>query len=127
MSPRTSANVGASDASSSDAPRVRRRVMAGAIAGYVAINLSALAAAVELGIQPLLAFIALISINLAVVNLLPIPVLDGGAFLFLLVEGIIRRPLPTRVREVLSMVGLAMIVLLMVVAFKNDILRLFRG
>ena len=79
------------------------------------------------GIQPLLAFIALISINLAVVNLLPIPVLDGGAFLFLLVEGIIRRPLPSRVREVLSMLGLAIIVLLMFVAFKNDILRLFRG
>ena len=77
------------------------------------------------GIEPLLAFIALISINLAVINLLPIPVLDGGAFLFLLVEGIIRRPLPARVREILSMIGLAVIVLLMVVAFKNDILRLF--
>ena len=77
------------------------------------------------GIEPLLAFIALISINLAVINLLPIPVLDGGAFLFLLVEAIIRRPLPVRVREILSMVGLAIIVLLMVVAFKNDILRLF--
>jgi regulator of sigma E protease len=76
------------------------------------------------GIEPLLAFIGLISVNLAVVNLLPIPVLDGGAFLFLLVEGIIRRPLPARVREVFSMVGLAMIVLLMVVAFKNDIFRL---
>jgi len=76
------------------------------------------------GLEPLLAFIALISINLAVVNLLPIPVLDGGAFLFLLVEGIIRRPLPSRVREILSMLGLAIIVLLMFVAFKNDILRL---
>jgi regulator of sigma E protease len=77
------------------------------------------------GIEPLLAFIALISINLAVINLLPIPVLDGGAFLFLLVEGIIRRPLPVRVREVLSMAGLAIVVLLMVFAMKNDIFRLF--
>jgi len=76
------------------------------------------------GVEPLLAFIALISINLAVINLLPIPVLDGGAFLFLLVEGIIRRPLPGRVREALSLLGLALIVLLMFVAFKNDILRL---
>jgi regulator of sigma E protease len=77
------------------------------------------------GIQPLLAFIALISINLAVVNLLPIPVLDGGAFLFLLVEGVIRRPLPMRIREAFSMVGLALVVLLMVVAFKNDLFRIF--
>jgi regulator of sigma E protease len=77
------------------------------------------------GIQPLLAFIALISINLAVVNLLPIPVLDGGAFLFLLVEGVIRRPLPMRVREAFSMLGLALVVLLMVVAFKNDLFRIF--
>ena len=76
------------------------------------------------GIEPLLAFIALISINLAVVNLLPIPVLDGGAFLFLLAEAILRRPVPVRVREILSLIGLALIVLLMVVAFKNDILRL---
>jgi len=76
------------------------------------------------GVEPLLAFIALISINLAVINLLPIPVLDGGAFLFLLVEGIIRRPLPGRVREALSLLGLALIVLLMFVAFKSDILRL---
>ena len=72
----------------------------------------------------LLAFIALISINLAVVNLIPIPLMDGGAFLFLLVEGIIGRPLPGRVREAFSMLGLVLIVLVMVVVFKNDIVRL---
>ena len=77
------------------------------------------------GIEPLIAFIGLISVNLAIINLLPIPVLDGGAFLFLLVEGVIRRPLPVRVREAFSMVGLALVVLLMVIAFKNDIFRLF--
>ncbi len=77
------------------------------------------------GIEPLLAFMALISINLAVVNLLPIPVLDGGAFLILVVEGIIRRPLPVKLREAVSLVGLALVVLMMVVAFKNDIVRLF--
>jgi regulator of sigma E protease len=78
------------------------------------------------GLEPLLAFMAIISINLAVVNLLPIPVLDGGAFLILLVEGIIRRPLPAKLREAVSLVGLALVVLMMVVAFKNDIVRLFR-
>ena len=76
------------------------------------------------GLDNLLAFMAIISINLAVVNLLPIPVLDGGAFLILLVEGIIRRSLPSRLREAVSLVGLALVVLLMVVAFKNDIMRL---
>lgn len=76
------------------------------------------------GIDNLLAFMAIISINLAVVNLLPIPVLDGGAFLILLVEGIIRRPLPSKLREAVSLVGLALVILLMVVAFKNDIVRL---
>jgi regulator of sigma E protease len=77
------------------------------------------------GVEPLIAFIGLISVNLAIINLLPIPVLDGGAFLFLLIEGVIRRPLPARVREVFSMVGLALVALLMVIAFKNDIFRLF--
>ena len=76
------------------------------------------------GVEPLLAFIGLISVNLAVINLLPIPVLDGGAFLFLLVEGLIRRPLPARVREAFAIFGLALVVLLMVIAFKNDIFRL---
>ena len=77
------------------------------------------------GVEPLFAFIALISINLAVINLLPIPVLDGGALLFLVIEGIIRRPLPTRLREAFSVAGLIVVVLLMVFAFKNDIFRLF--
>ncbi|HEY4101605.1 MAG TPA: RIP metalloprotease RseP [Gemmatimonadales bacterium] len=77
------------------------------------------------GFDNLLAFIGLISVNLAIVNLLPIPILDGGAFLFLLVEGVIRRPLPTAIREAFSMVGLALVVLLMAIAFKNDIWRLF--
>ena len=56
------------------------------------------------------AFMALISINLAVLNLLPIPVLDGGQFLFLLGEAVIRRPLPLKLRERLTMVGLVLIV-----------------
>ncbi|MEP6589545.1 MAG: RIP metalloprotease RseP [Gemmatimonadota bacterium] len=76
------------------------------------------------GLENLLAFMALISVNLAVVNLLPIPVLDGGAFLMLAIEGIIRRPLPNRVREIVSFVGLGLVVLLMVLAFSNDIGRL---
>ena len=67
---------------------------------------------------------ALISINLAVLNLLPVPVLDGGQFLFLLAEAVIRRPLPLKLRERLTTVGLVLIVLLMGLAFSNDIRRL---
>jgi len=81
----------------------------------------------RLGIDAFLAFMALISINLAILNLLPIPVLDGGQFLFLLAEAVIRRPLPLKVRERLTAVGLVLIVLLMGLAFSNDIRRLIGG
>jgi regulator of sigma E protease len=79
----------------------------------------------RLGLDPFLAFMALISINLAVLNLLPVPVLDGGQFLFLVAEAVVRRPLPLKLRERLTMVGLLLIVLLMGLAFSNDLRRLF--
>jgi regulator of sigma E protease len=81
----------------------------------------------RMGLDPFIAFMALISINLAVLNLLPVPVLDGGQFLFLLAEAVIRRPLPLKVRERLTAVGMVLIVLLMGLAFSNDIRRLFGG
>jgi regulator of sigma E protease len=79
----------------------------------------------RMGLDAFLAFMALISINLAVLNLLPVPVLDGGQFLFLLAEAVVRRPLPIKLRERLTMVGLVLIVLLMGLAFSNDIRRIF--
>ena len=66
---------------------------------------------------------ALVSINLGLLNLLPIPTLDGGQLLFLAIEGATRRPVPLRVREVMSIAGLAMLALLMVVALRNDVGR----
>jgi regulator of sigma E protease len=66
---------------------------------------------------------AVISVNLGLINLLPIPVLDGGQLLFFLIEAARRRPLPLRIREVASLVGMVMLVLLMLVAFKNDVER----
>jgi regulator of sigma E protease len=66
---------------------------------------------------------AVISINLGLVNLLPIPVLDGGHLLFFLFEAVLRRPLPLRVREIASLVGFVLLVALMGVAFKNDVER----
>jgi regulator of sigma E protease len=79
----------------------------------------------RMGLDSFLGFMALISINLAVLNLLPVPVLDGGQFLFLLAEAVVRRPLPLKLRERLTMVGLVLIVLLMGLAFSNDLRRLF--
>ncbi len=99
------------------------RVDTGEVGGPIAIGQMA-AASARLGLDSLLAFMALISVNLAVVNLLPIPVLDGGAFLILTAEGIMRRPLPVKVREVITLIGLGLVVLLMVLAFSNDIGRL---
>jgi regulator of sigma E protease len=81
----------------------------------------------RLGLDTFLGFMALISINLAILNLLPVPVLDGGQFLFLLAEAVIRRPLPVKLRERLTTVGLVLIVLLMGLAFSNDLRRIFVG
>jgi regulator of sigma E protease len=81
----------------------------------------------RMGLDTFLGFMALISINLAILNLLPIPVLDGGQFLFLLAEVVIRRPLPVKLRERLTTVGLVLIILLMGLAFSNDFRRLFGG
>jgi regulator of sigma E protease len=66
---------------------------------------------------------ALISVNLGLINLLPIPVLDGGHLAFFLVEWVRRKPLPLRVREVASLVGMSVLFALMLLAFKNDVER----
>ena len=77
------------------------------------------------GLATFLAFVAVLSINLGVLNLLPIPVLDGGHLLFFLVEAVIGRPVAVRHREVAQQVGIFLLVLLMVYAFYNDIARFF--
>jgi regulator of sigma E protease len=65
----------------------------------------------------------LISINLGVLNLLPIPILDGGQALIYSIEGIRRAPLSMRMREVVQQIGLTFLVLLMGLAFWNDLSR----
>ena len=79
------------------------------------------------GWETLLAFMALISVNLAILNLLPIPVLDGGQFLFLVAEGLRRQPLSLGLRLQLTRVGVALLLALMVLVFWNDISRLIAG
>jgi regulator of sigma E protease len=77
------------------------------------------------GLGSFLAFIAVLSINLGVLNLLPIPVLDGGHLLFFLVESVIGRPVAVRYREMAQQVGIFLLMLLMIYAFYNDIARFF--
>ena len=77
------------------------------------------------GLTNLAFFTALISINLAILNLLPIPVLDGGHLLFFLIEAVIGRPVNIRVREIAQQAGIFLLLLLMVYVFYNDIARIF--
>lgn len=70
-----------------------------------------------------LTLMAFISINLGLINLLPVPLLDGGHLMFFLVEAIVRRPISSRVREYAHIAGLAFLIGIMVLAFKNDIER----
>lgn len=77
----------------------------------------------EQGWESYLHLMAVISINLGVMNLLPIPILDGFGLLSALWEGIRRRPISVRVREMANVVGLVLLVALMVMAFYNDVTR----
>jgi regulator of sigma E protease len=78
---------------------------------------------VQQGPVQLLTFTALISINLAILNLLPIPVLDGGHLLFSLIEWLRGKPVSLRKREIAQQVGMVLIIGLMMFAFYNDIFR----
>ena len=80
---------------------------------------------VEHGMISLLLFIALISVNLGILNLLPVPVLDGGHLLFFGIEAITRRPVSIKIREVSQQVGIFLLMMLMVFVFYNDIMRFF--
>ncbi|MGD2269810.1 MAG: RIP metalloprotease RseP [Desulfobacterales bacterium] len=77
------------------------------------------------GIDKLVQFIALISINLAILNVLPIPVLDGGHLLFFFIEMIIGRPVSVKVREIAQQAGMFILIMLMILVFYNDITRYF--
>jgi regulator of sigma E protease len=77
------------------------------------------------GIGSFLAFLAVLSINLGVLNLLPVPVLDGGHLFFFAIEAIIGRPVSIKYREKAQQVGIFLLLLLMIFAFANDIFRLF--
>lgn len=93
------------------------------IAGPVGIA-GVVADASESGIIPLLSLTALISLNLAIINLLPVPALDGGRLLFVAVESIIRRPIPPQVAQTANTIGFLLLLLLMVAVTISDIGKL---
>ncbi|MCD6186993.1 MAG: RIP metalloprotease RseP [Desulfuromusa sp.] len=81
--------------------------------------------AAQTDLSAILSVLAFISIQLGILNLLPIPILDGGHILFYVIELVIRRPVSIRAREMAQQVGMAMLLMLMVLAFYNDIVRLW--
>ena len=73
----------------------------------------------------LIYFISLLSVNLGILNLLPIPVLDGGHLAFLTIEGLRRKPMNERAQIIAQQVGIGLLGSLMIFVFYNDIVRLF--
>ena len=81
--------------------------------------------AAHLGFIYVLSFTAFISINLAVINLLPFPALDGGRILFVIIEAIKRSPIKPKVANTLNTIGFGLLILLMLVITFHDILKIF--
>ena len=81
---------------------------------------------IRLGFQWFLEFVALLSVSLAVLNMLPIPVLDGGHLMFLVVEAVRRRPLSPQLRLRLTQVGMLVVLAIIALALSNDVFRFFR-
>lgn len=103
---------------------VQGRVPASSVGGPIAIYDASASTAGE-GVAGFLRLMALISINLGLLNLLPVPTLDGGHLLFFGVEAVRRRPLSLRTRRLASLAGLVILLALMGLAVKNDLTRRF--
>lgn len=104
---------------------VKRELPASTIGGPLQIAVTAGEQARQ-GLASLAFFTAVISINLAVLNLLPVPMLDGGHLFFFAIEAVLGRPLSLRKRELAQQVGFVLLMLLMVFAVYNDVQRFFR-
>lgn len=79
----------------------------------------------QIGFVALLHFAAVLSLNLGIINLLPVPALDGGYFITLLIEGLRGKPMGEKALQYTQMVGITLLVALMLFATKNDIVRIF--
>ncbi|MFI3169866.1 MAG: site-2 protease family protein [Faecalibacterium sp.] len=96
------------------------------LSGPVGI-VSAIGTAASYGLADVLSLLALITINLGIFNLLPLPMLDGGKLVFLLIEGVTGKAVPDRVQNAINMAGLAFFLGLMLFTTYNDIIRLMTG
>lgn len=94
------------------------------LGGPIAIARTSVEAA-ESGVETLLMLLAFLSINLAVLNLLPIPVLDGGSIVINVLEGIRGKPFSQRTRNNVLKVGIVALLLIFIIVMKNDVFRLF--
>jgi regulator of sigma E protease len=80
----------------------------------------------KLGWLPLLSLMGMISLQLGLLNLMPIPVLDGGHITIILLEGLARRDFSMKIKERILFAGFALILMLMVTVIFNDVTRIFR-
>lgn len=102
---------------------LKGEVSAKALSGPITIA-QASGESLRAGLFSFLFLMSFISINLAIINLLPIPILDGGHLLFFAIEAIIRRPVTGKARQIATQLGLLFIIFLMVLVFYNDISRI---
>jgi regulator of sigma E protease len=103
---------------------VQRKISMQTVGGPIMLMDIAIRAA-QAGSEQYLQAMAIISVSLGMMNIIPIPVLDGFHVMAALFEMIRRRPLPTRVREIATYIGLGLLATLMIVVFRNDFLRYF--
>lgn len=103
---------------------IQRQISAKTIGGPILIFQIA-GEVFKLGIINFARFTAILSVNLAILNLLPIPILDGGHLLFFLIEAIRGKPVSIKKREIAQQIGLVLLVSLMLFAFYNDLMRVF--
>lgn len=111
---------------SSLADLARGRGSVNDLSGPVGI-VSAIGEAASYGLENFLTLLALLSVNLGIMNLLPLPALDGGKLVFLIWEGITKKPVSSRVQEITSIIGFALLFGLLLFATYNDIARLITG
>lgn len=95
-----------------------------AVSGPVGVT-EALTEAAQTGAYSFIYLVVVISMNLGVVNLLPLPALDGGRLVFLIIEGIRRKPVSPKVENVIHTAGLAILMLLMIFICVKDVIKLF--
>ena len=96
----------------------------GEVSGPVGIA-NVVSSAAAIGLSHLLMVMAIISINLAVLNLIPFPALDGGQIVFVIIETIIRRPVNPKIISIINLVGFSLLILLMLVVTGSDIWKMF--